>query len=746
MSEKSQLLSFIKKRKKGFPRIPRRVISSPLIKKLAPFPRWIIGIILFLFLVWALSRTLLPQEIRLKLGDISPQEIVAPEDLKVEYRLLTARKKEEAASQVRPVYDELPQVRSNIEKRIDFLLFRLREEKSVNERKRILANSFSLSSSAIDFLANSPDLPRFLFGIKSLFQEIYQKGVIDSWENLEKEISPGITVKKSPGQEINLEVNSFYEINEVRTIARDRIRQLFSDPQAFQVSWEIILSYLESNLKYNALETEMRRLKARESIKNLTGIIKKNQVIIAARHPVTLANLDELVAINSLFDWRDRLPLLGGIVLLVAVLMSLAVIYLERFQPEILQSNSLLLLLSLLVGGPFFLSYITVTSFYHSPETIYFLPITIAPILIAILLNSRLAIVVTFFLALLLGALMKFDLRSPLVFLCGGLTAIYGSSQVQRRGDIVRAGLLISGINLIIISTLNLLDKSPLSYSIRSGLWGMGSGFFAAIFSLGILPYLESTFGITTDIKLLELSDLNHPLLQKMVLEAPGTYHHSIVVGNLAEAAAEAVGANPLLARVSSYYHDIGKINKPEYFVENQKSYKSKHTKLTPRMSCLILVSHIKEGIEMAQKYKLPRAILDVIREHHGTGVMSYFYHQALKEQSSEPVNEDQYRYTGPRPRTKESAIVMLADSVEAASRTLVNPTPGKLQELVRKVINSKFIDGQMDECNLTLWDLHRIEESFLRILAGIFHSRVEYPEKKGEAGGDTDSNSSAQN
>lgn len=701
-------------------------------------------LILFSFLVWILYSTLSPQQTRLKLGDISPREIIVPQDLKVEYRLLTARRKAEVSSGVRTIYDEIPSVTSNIEAKINSLLARLREEKIISERKKILASSLWLSNTTLEFLANYPNLPRFLLEIKTLLHGIYQQGVIDSKENLRNEIIYEITVKKSSQKEINLEAESIYDIDEARTFARDKITQLFSNSQAFQAAWEIILSYLEPNLKYNAPETETRRLKAREDIKPITGVIKKNQVIILAKHPVTLANLDELAALNSLLGWQIRLPLVGGIFLLTAILIALATFYLEQFQSKILHRNRSLLLLILLIGGPLSLSYLTIARFPGYPETFYLSPLILAPLLITILLNSSLALVVTFFLSLLLGIMLKFDLQASLLFLCSGLAAVYGTSRVQHRSDIVRAGLLVSSLNLITIAALHLLNRFPISYFIQSSLWGVGTGFFAAIFTLGILPYLESAFRITTDIKLLELSNLNHPLLQEMVIEAPGTYHHSIVVGNLAEAAEE-VGGNSLLARVSSYYHDIGKISKPQYFVENQKSIKSKHTNLTPRMSYLVLISHIKEGVEMARKYKLPEAIVDVIREHHGTGVLLYFYHQALKK-SSEPVNEDQFRYPGPRPRSKESAIVMCADSVEAASRTLINPTPGQLRALVKRVIHSKFADGQLDECPLTISDLQKIENSFVRILTGIFHPRIEYPEEGKEQRGNTNSQPSTEN
>jgi putative nucleotidyltransferase with HDIG domain len=251
---------------------------------------------------------------------------------------------------------------------------------------------------------------------------------------------------------------------------------------------------------------------------------------------------------------------------------------------------------------------------------------------------------------------------------------------------------------------------------------------------MGVMPLLEDLFKITTDITLLELSDMNHPLLKQMVLKAPGTYHHSLMVGNLAEAAAETIGANSLLARVGAYYHDVGKIEKAEYFSENQTNAKSLHDKLTPSMSRLIITNHVKDGVEFAKKYRLKKDILDFIEQHHGTSLVHYFFQKALERVEDETMlKEEGFRYQGPKPQTKEAAIVLLADSVEAASRTLGNPTPSRVEELAHRIVNNKFIDGQLDECELTLRDLNKIANVFVRVLIGVLHSRVEYPSDTNE-------------
>ncbi|HHY59606.1 MAG TPA: HDIG domain-containing protein, partial [Clostridia bacterium] len=248
----------------------------------------------------------------------------------------------------------------------------------------------------------------------------------------------------------------------------------------------------------------------------------------------------------------------------------------------------------------------------------------------------------------------------------------------------------------------------------------------------GSLPFLETTFGITTSLRLLEMSNPNQPLLKRLLLEAPGTYHHSILVGNLAEAAADAVRADGLLARVGAYYHDIGKLKRPYFFIENQLTAENPHDKLSPTLSNLIIMAHVKDGLELAKEHQLPKVVTDIIAQHHGTSLISFFYNKAVnqaQEGRHDPVSEDDFRYEGPKPQTKEAAIVMLADSVEAAVRSIQKSNPGRMEATVRRVIKEKLEDGQLEECELTFKELDIIAQAFVRVLSGFFHSRIEYPE-----------------
>jgi putative nucleotidyltransferase with HDIG domain len=314
--------------------------------------------------------------------------------------------------------------------------------------------------------------------------------------------------------------------------------------------------------------------------------------------------------------------------------------------------------------------------------------------------------------------------------------AAYWIRHCRERKVFITAGAKLGLLNILLVTSIDLYLAELSGVKL---LWdwafafmgGIGAGIVAA----GIVPLVEIAFGYTTDISLLELASLDRPILRKLMIEAPGTYHHSVIVGSLVEAAASEIGANPSLAKVCGYYHDIGKIKKPLYYIENQKGGINKHDHLAPSMSSLILISHIKYGVEIARENKLGQIIIDTIRQHHGTSIIKYFYEKARQQKGDNAVNIDNFRYAGPKPQTREAGLVMLADVVEAASRTLDNPTPSRIQGLVKNLINNVLSDGQLDECELTLKDLHKIASSFDKILYGIHHHRIEYIEKRTSTG-----------
>ena len=359
------------------------------------------------------------------------------------------------------------------------------------------------------------------------------------------------------------------------------------------------------------------------------------------------------------------------------------------------------------------------------------MPVALASPLLVLLVSVRVGFLGGLVMTLLAAPLVKFQPDLILVSLVSSIAAAFASYQLRRRIQFLRLGAAAGLASFAVFFLYRIFLEEPMLESLQASATGLVTGFLITMpLCFLLLPILEWMFDLTTDITLLELSDLNHPLLKKMVLEAPGTYHHSLVVSTLAESACEAIGANALLARVGCYLHDIGKMARADFFTENQVGkFPSRHEKLTPAMSRLIIMNHVKDGMEIGRQYKLKARILQFIPEHQGTGVIYYFYRKALDHAGAgEKVNMDDYRYSGPKPQSRETAVSMLADSTEAASRSLKDPSPESIRQLARKIINDKFIDGQLEECDLTLRDLHNIQESFVRNLMAIFHTRIQYP------------------
>jgi putative nucleotidyltransferase with HDIG domain len=369
----------------------------------------------------------------------------------------------------------------------------------------------------------------------------------------------------------------------------------------------------------------------------------------------------------------------------------------------------------------------------------YAAPVALGPMLVGLLIVSGEVVwIFTLFLAIVLGVMVDFKFAFVLVSVVGGLAAARGVHKFKRRNDLywagVRTGLVNAAMVLLVTVMIGRNEENFLSLLAWSVPAGFLSGILASLLASALIPILESVFNATTDVALMELANLNHPLLKEMIVKAPGTYHHSLVVGSMVESAAEEIGANSLLAKVMSYYHDIGKTEHAQYFIENQKAGHNPHDHLSPNMSKTILIAHVKDGVELGLEHKLGKPIIDGIVQHHGTTLIQFFYNRAVENQDEEidEVQEADYRYPGPRPQFREAALIMLADSIEAASRSLDEPTPMRLQNIVKNIIQRKFMDGQLEECNLTLKDLSIIEDAFIRVLLGIYHQRIDYPKRAG--------------
>ncbi len=451
--------------------------------------------------------------------------------------------------------------------------------------------------------------------------------------------------------------------------------------------------------------------------------------------------LDRIEEIHAERSWSlgDQLLRSGTVLALLMVLMILNGIWLVRTQPEITgHAGRLGVFLAMLV-----LAVAVGRLLSIDPWRAEVIPVLVTVMVFAIAWNQVLAILTALTLSLILALSTVVDIGHFIVILSVSATAALTLSQVSSRSTVIKVGLW-SGLVFLVVDLGTLTLTAPdiaavfsgglrVWWALRGFLWCLVAGYLVA----GSLPFIESVFGVVTDISLLEMGDASHPLLQELVQRAPGTYNHSIVVGTIGEAAADRIGANGLLVRVGAYFHDIGKMLKPEYFVENMtEGMKSRHDDLAPAMSTLIIIGHVKDGVELARQHNLPQPLLDCIEQHHGTTLVEYFFHEAEKQVSEQPDHrtdalESSFRYPGPRPQTREAGVMMLADAVESASRTLTEPTPKRLKGLVHRLAMERLLDGQFEESGLTLTELHRVEESLTKSLIGIYHGRVTYPEQR---------------
>jgi putative nucleotidyltransferase with HDIG domain len=468
----------------------------------------------------------------------------------------------------------------------------------------------------------------------------------------------------------------------------------------------------------------------------ISYLVIKDEIIVGAGQRVTERDARILEEIARREGIGSRLHAYTGLVALLLVLFYLIYRDINRYRPALIGDTKKILLLAFLLLTTVALAQFSETVFtllagklHLDIVTIGFaLPVAAGAMLTSLLLDFHLALGFSFVVSILLGIALQGDPFIPLYYFLGSIVAALRVIRCKKRTAVLRAGALTALISFVVIIGIDIYRGDLLTRIVNDLAAGLLGAVSVTMIVSVTLPFFEAVFDIATDIKLLELLDPNHPLLKELVYKSPGTYHHSILIGNLAEAAAEAIGENPILARVAAYYHDVGKIHKPEYYIENQRVSENKHDRLMPSMSSLIISSHVKEGVDLARQHKLPSMIIDIIQQHHGTSLITYFYQKAKELQPYVAIAEEDYRYPGPRPRTKVAAIVMLADNVEAASRVLESPTPQRIQGLTTSVITRIFLDDQLSMCDLTLKDLRVISKSFNLVLNGIYHHRIDYP------------------
>lgn len=692
-----------------------------------------------------LSGKLVPETYDIKPNTVSEKTIYAPKQ--IENAIETQKAKEEAAARVQPVH----QIMSTRNEQIAESLF---EKLNVNNADNDMKFDTKVSLYKDVFPSVLKDYTRQLLSTLArnaqyndkLITEVESK-MADQMYRMPEEAYyklPRLTKEDLAAMEpVTREIVARLmndQIMDAQT-ARAKVTELvnssiLSKNTQRELAQEIARYVITPNKFYDAKGTEEARAQARENTPPV--YINKGDVVVAKGDLISDEIYQRLDKLDLLKDKVNYWPQLG---LLLLVSMFVVVLYLfsEQGSMPAGSSNIQLAMLAVIVAITLVtLKIISIVQPAHYPFAGFLAPVSMGCMLIVLLLDIRLAFLVSVLFSISASVVFNnlpnalFDFRYGLVTLVACFTAILSLNRASQRSTILKAGILVSLMTMVAILALFLLENNHSPREITFAVsFALAGGLLTAVFVIGLMPFFETAFGILSPLKLVELSNPNHPLLRKLLTETPGTYHHSIMVGNLAEAAAEAVGADGLLCRVGSYYHDIGKTKRPSYFIENQQNIENPHDNIDPALSKSIIVAHARDGVEMLKEYKMPKPIRDIAEQHHGTTLLKFFYHKAKQqhaEDSDKKVLEEDYRYPGPRAQSKEAAIVGVADSVEAAVRSLRNPTVEQIDGLVQRIIKGRLDDDQFNECDLTLKELDIIGKALKETLLGIFHSRIEYP------------------
>jgi putative nucleotidyltransferase with HDIG domain len=580
--------------------------------------------------------------------------------------------------------------------------------------------------------------------VDQLLETVLETGIVADKQLLLQELEKGIVVRRlsSLDEAFVKNLQNFYSRDEAQTAMTKVGRQELTDVNygLRNLIVDVAQGMTQPNLTLNKGETEARKKKAVAEVKPVLTQVKQGEMLLREGEKVTESELHKLEALQTETDQEQLFTSIVGFILLVMIFFVITFsVNLEAYGTATVNIRDLMFLSMMLVALFFLIKVSTPLTTgiagsipypVEAPSLLYAIPVATGSMTVCLFMGVRIALPFSVAMAFLAAFLFENRFEMFTFFLLSSIIGSYWVRTCKERGTLIKAGLKVGFANMLVVSALHLLKGWGMDVKLAGDwIFSFAGGVTSGILVTGLAPVIEMMFGYTTDIKMLELSNLDRPILRKLMLEAPGTYHHSVVVGSLVEAAASAIGANPLLAKASGYYHDIGKIKKPLYFIENQARGDNKHDKLAPSMSSLILIAHVKDGVDIAKNGRLGREIVDIIQQHHGTSLITYFYEKAKQQKGEHSVKMEHFRYPGPKPQTKEAGLVLLADAVEASSRALENPTPARIQGLVQKIINKIFLDGQLDDCELTLKDLHEIARSFNKILTGIHHHRIEYPE-----------------
>ncbi len=728
-----------------------------------------------------------------RVGEIAPKDIRSIYHFSIEDKETTEKRRDESASKVRPIYDfdssYAEMTADSVRQFFREGRIRLVEEEKVHEEEqrpesqqeerqqeqiemtpaadeesgepgeqgreiyKNLTERYKIPISYEQYeIIKSTGFDRLLENrIVELLNLIFNIGVVDNKAMLILEGTEGI---KKRNTQTNYrtrvtDLERFLSMEEARKRVEREAQRIFPlDDQKRKIIVEMVTGFLKPNLSPNLVLTKKIRREAREEVSPVFFQVKKGEMIVREGDRI---NEEDVAILRHLKKMRQsgnvELNFAGYFLVVILILYVFQAIVEKvtgenKFPDKTFNVICVILVLGILTPRIFiFLSEYVADAAekfpYNSVHSYYFAaPYALGPLIIGFLVNLPVAVISSVVFGLMNSLAVGTDLEIGLFATIGALFGLLGIPRYKQRTVILFSGLLVSLANIGLLTALNLSrDFTSILLGSFEILCGIIGGLLTASIAMVIIPGLESLFQISTDMRLLELSNSEHPLLKKLALVAPGTYHHSIMVGTLAEAAAEKIGANTLLAKVGAYYHDIGKISKPLYFIENCPHAKRRHDNLASHLSRLILISHVKEGVEMAKKHRLSKEIIDIIQQHHGTSLISYFYRKAIETESPKQssVKKEDFRYPGPKPKTKEAAIVLLADSVEAAFRAQFNSNPNTFRELIRKITNEKFLDRQFDESNLSFKEFTKIHDALFQTLLKYNHQRIPYPEEPAE-------------
>jgi len=734
-------LTFRKKNK----RIAERKTETPLHRRIHPKPIGIALLLWFITLLLFFGSGVVP-EINLVEGQKAPATLVASIPFNCENISETSFARSKAAAAVAPVFRIDPAPAQRALQHITTLTSRLSDyhNASTNQQSQLEQSIQDLligtDLTAQQLLKACPlnQLEAFQQNMSNTLQNVMQTGILS--DEIRMTLFQGQTTRKLTL--VSDTENQTVALHQILSLqqAQNQFAAAFKKDTCHAIAPLIAKRLIQPNLTYDDTLTTQSRQDATQSIKPTIQSYPIGTLLVRAGEPVTPQTLLLLQAhARQLLEEKDlterRLEAVGQSILLLAALIATAIL-LRLVSPNLIHQTDKLIMLTLLslftLGFARLLTYLSLqTTLIPTSTLIYLMPHAFAVLMAAILLNGSAALALGFWTSL--ATAIYFD-QSFIVFSLGiftTLTATTAARNVHRRSNLYKAGAWIAAINILFASITAILNQPTLSILTGQLLSALLSAALATILTLLLIPLFEKCFRITTDITLLELSDMGHPLLQKMAIQAPGTYHHSLMVATLAQNAAETIGANSLLVRVCAYYHDIGKMAKPEFFAENIQENNNPHDDLSPHMSALVIISHVKEGLALAKRHKLPAPILDAIEQHHGNGLIHFFYNKA-KEQleetnSTDTLNEAEFRYGGAPARTPEMAILSLTDAVEAASRSIKKPTPQKITNLVNDIFSIKLRDGQLDHAQLTMAQINTIKDSLIFSLSNMLHGRVAY-------------------